>query len=217
MKEAMISPQIVSDESQVIENIVNFNRDIDYPRIHAMIAYVRHWYAIPLPDKGWVFGPSKFIGYVGMDSKKYAKAFEDLSGGETEKGNLTKWFIELRPTDTLAQVLMQELRRQMAQYGKTVNALARIHVLKGAMQHSAEARQPPGSEGWRITSDPRILAGKPCIRGMRIRVADILEMLAHGATRKEILEDYPYVEDGDITAALEFAMDAVDHRLVKAA
>jgi uncharacterized protein (DUF433 family) len=70
---------------------------------------------------------------------------------------------------------------------------------------------------WRITSDPAILAGKPCIRGMRIRVADILEMLALGATRQEILVDYPYLEDGDITAALEYAMSTVDHRLIKAA
>jgi uncharacterized protein (DUF433 family) len=62
-----------------------------------------------------------------------------------------------------------------------------------------------------------MLSGKPCIRGLRIRVADILEMLALGATRKQILEDYPYLEDGDITAALEFAVGAVDHRLVKAA
>ena len=61
----------------------------------------------------------------------------------------------------------------------------------------------------RITSDPGILAGKPCIRGLRIRVVDILEMLAHGATRKEILNDFPCLEDGDITAALAYAIDAV--------
>lgn len=75
----------------------------------------------------------------------------------------------------------------------------------------------PSAESWRITADPSILAGKPCIRGMRIRVADILEMLAVGAARKDILNDYPYLEDGDITAALEYAVGAVDHRLIKAA
>lgn len=73
------------------------------------------------------------------------------------------------------------------------------------------------NELWRITSDPAILAGKPCIRGMRIRVADILEMLALGATRQGILEDYPYLEDGDITAALEYAVTNVNHRLIKVA
>jgi putative addiction module CopG family antidote len=74
-----------------------------------------------------------------------------------------------------------------------------------------------GREAWRITSDAGILAGKPCIRGMRIRVADILEMLAHGASRADILADFPYLEDGDITAALDYAASAVDHRLIKAA
>lgn len=74
-----------------------------------------------------------------------------------------------------------------------------------------------GREAWRITADANVLAGKPCIRNMRIRVADILEMLAHGASRADILADFPYIEDGDITAALDYAASAVDHRLIKAA
>ncbi len=55
----------------------------------------------------------------------------------------------------------------------------------------------------RITIDPEVCGGRPCIRGLRIRVKDILDMLAGGATRQEILDDYPYLEDPDITAALE--------------
>ena len=43
----------------------------------------------------------------------------------------------------------------------------------------------------RITIDPNVCGGKPCIRGMRIRVSDILNMLAAGACQDEILEDYP--------------------------
>ncbi len=54
----------------------------------------------------------------------------------------------------------------------------------------------------RITVDPEICGGRPCIRGRRVRVKDVLDMLAGGATRAEILEDYPYLEDADITAAL---------------
>lgn len=57
----------------------------------------------------------------------------------------------------------------------------------------------------RITIDPEVCGGRPCIRGLRLRVMDILDMLAGGATRAEILADYPYLEDEDITAALEFA------------
>lgn len=68
----------------------------------------------------------------------------------------------------------------------------------------------------RITVDPEICGGRPCIRGMRIRVKDVLDMLAGGAGRAEILEDYPYLEDEDITAALEFASRAADHPVLVA-
>lgn len=57
----------------------------------------------------------------------------------------------------------------------------------------------------RITVNPNQCAGRPCIRGLRVRVKDILDMLAAGASREEILLDYPYLEPDDITAALEFA------------
>ena len=63
----------------------------------------------------------------------------------------------------------------------------------------------------RITSNPAICLGKPCIRGMRIRVKDVLDLLASGASRLEILKDYPYLEDEDISAALAYAASQSDH------
>ena len=57
----------------------------------------------------------------------------------------------------------------------------------------------------RITYDPQQCGGKPCIRGMRVRVKDILEMLAGGMSESEILDDYDYLEREDIRAALEYA------------
>jgi uncharacterized protein (DUF433 family) len=57
----------------------------------------------------------------------------------------------------------------------------------------------------RITFDKNILAGKPLIRGLRISVAMILELLLKGATKEEILEDYPELEAEDIQAALFYA------------
>lgn len=57
----------------------------------------------------------------------------------------------------------------------------------------------------RITIDPEKCGGRPCIRGLRVRVKDILDMLAGGSSREEILCEYPYLEDDDITAALESA------------
>jgi len=69
----------------------------------------------------------------------------------------------------------------------------------------------------RITVRPDQCGGRPCIRGLRVRVKDILDLLATGATREEILEDYPYLEPADITAALEFAARETDHPVLRVA
>jgi uncharacterized protein (DUF433 family) len=57
----------------------------------------------------------------------------------------------------------------------------------------------------RITMTADVCGGRPCIRGLRIRVKDVLSLLAAGATRDEILADYPYLEVEDIAAVLQFA------------
>jgi len=67
----------------------------------------------------------------------------------------------------------------------------------------------------RITVDPNQCGGRPCVRGLRIRVKDILDLLAAGASRQEILADYPLLEDADITAALEYAAQANDHPVLR--
>lgn len=69
----------------------------------------------------------------------------------------------------------------------------------------------------RITVDPGIRFGKPCIAGTRIGVGDILDLLAHGATRAEILEDFPSLVDADLTAALRYSAKMMDHKLAFAA
>jgi uncharacterized protein (DUF433 family) len=67
------------------------------------------------------------------------------------------------------------------------------------------------SETHRITVDPAQCGGRPCLRGLRIRVKDVLDLLAAGASREEILADYPLLEDEDITASLEYAARQSDH------
>ncbi len=57
----------------------------------------------------------------------------------------------------------------------------------------------------RITFDPEQCGGRPCIRGMRIRVKDVLDLLAAGVGEEEILSDFPYLESADIRACLEYA------------
>jgi uncharacterized protein (DUF433 family) len=68
----------------------------------------------------------------------------------------------------------------------------------------------------RITFDPDQCDGRPCIRGMRVRVKDVLDLLAAGVAREEILDDFPYLEDADITACLEYAAAGVDHPVLLA-
>ena len=69
----------------------------------------------------------------------------------------------------------------------------------------------------RITSDQSVCGGRPVIRGTRIRVSDVLDLLAAGETRAAILEDYPQLKDEDITAALEYGSAATSHRVIQAA
>lgn len=57
----------------------------------------------------------------------------------------------------------------------------------------------------RITRDPEVIGGKPCIRGMRVTVGTILGLLASGHSEKEILNAYPYLETEDIHASLSYA------------
>jgi uncharacterized protein (DUF433 family) len=68
----------------------------------------------------------------------------------------------------------------------------------------------------RITVDPEQCGGRPCIRGMRIRVTDVLDLLAAGLSVSEILEEMPALEREDIEAALRFASRKLDHPILAA-
>lgn len=63
----------------------------------------------------------------------------------------------------------------------------------------------------RITVEPGKCGGRPCIRGKRMRVSDVLELLGAGASHDEILRDYPSLERGDILAVLQYAAQQTDH------
>jgi uncharacterized protein (DUF433 family) len=67
----------------------------------------------------------------------------------------------------------------------------------------------------RITVEPDKCGGRPCIRGMRIRVTDILGMLAEDVPEEEILKDFPYLEPEDIKAALAYAARQTDHAVLQ--
>ena len=68
----------------------------------------------------------------------------------------------------------------------------------------------------RITTDPAICGGRPCIRGMRMRVSDVLNLFAAGASNEEILRDYPYLEATDLQAVLKYAAHRLNHPTIAA-
>lgn len=68
----------------------------------------------------------------------------------------------------------------------------------------------------RITFNPSQCGGRPCIRGMRIRVKDVLDLVAAGVPETDILADYPDLESDDIKACLEYAASQLDHPVLVA-
>lgn len=69
----------------------------------------------------------------------------------------------------------------------------------------------------RITHNPKQFGGRPCIRGMRFKVTDVLELLAYGMTTEQILEEHPSLEADDIKACLLYAVLKMDHPVLIAA
>ena len=68
----------------------------------------------------------------------------------------------------------------------------------------------------RITTNPKQCGGRPCIRGMRIRVTDVLDLFAAGLTHAEILDELPDLEAADLNAALRYASSRLNHPVLAA-
>jgi uncharacterized protein (DUF433 family) len=106
----------------------------------------------------------------------------------------------------------------IARDDKPVAKLTAMRGAAGAPLGPAEEAAPygaPAALSVRITADPEVCGGKPCIRHMRIRVGDVVGLLAGGMSREGILADYPYLEAADIDAALAYAAASVNHRIIR--
>jgi uncharacterized protein (DUF433 family) len=88
-----------------------------------------------------------------------------------------------------------------------------LRVLPKALLEQSEEKQygVPMKYPDRITFDPEQCGGRPCIRHYRLRVKDVLDMLAAGVSEAEILKDYAFLETQDIRACLEFAAEQVNY------
>jgi len=103
--------------------------------------------------------------------------------------------------------LLVSLARGLRQRGMC----ARLSTQGAGRGYVCDARPPRTMSDWRqrITVSPGQCGGRPCIRGMRVRVSDVLDLLAEGLSRDEVLSELPYLEAEDIEAALRYASEHV--------
>lgn len=214
-------PKMVTSLPEVIDNIEKYQIALrENAEIRRRVAMVWSWYAVKDEHSGgWKFAPSKFIGYHDPSAKRYlaeSGTEGDFDGRITERV-LSQWFSTPEANSKLERELAEALRSFLAGFGKTPGARARINVPADSV--AIANRSVVNAEEYlsRVTSNPEICGGRPCIKGTRMRVIDIVEAIAHGAKREELLADFDYLTDDDITAALLYAARATDHRVVRTA
>jgi uncharacterized protein (DUF433 family) len=216
-----MKPITVTSAEEVIENIHRYHEAIaKSPKIRARVARVWSWYAHKdEQSNAWKFAPSKFIGYRGANIPRYlAEAGKDgeFDGRATERV-LSEWFSAPEPGSKLERELIEALRTFLAGFAKAPGARARVSVLKANVAVPVRSSVNVGGLLNRISSDPAICGGRPCIKGTRMRVADIVEAIAHGASQQQLLADFDYLTEEDIAAALLYAARATEHRVVRTA
>ena len=97
-------------------------------------------------------------------------------------------------------------RRRLEEYGYAADSQGKIHTPEMSTQRASAVDIAD-----RITANPRQCGGRPCVRGMRIRVTDVLDLLAAGLSQEAILDEMPDLEAEDIAACIRFASRRVDH------
>ncbi|MFZ5735110.1 MAG: DUF433 domain-containing protein [Pseudomonadota bacterium] len=214
--------EFVTSLPSALRNIERYQLEImQVPELARRAPFVRAWYASRQESGEWLFAPSKVIGYQFASAQEY---FDDAKSGsrdgrDTERV-LSQWFQEIEPDTELGTALAQALREYLGKFGVAPNSLARINLPRDFVRTASTLQTSTAKRGSlleRVTSHPDVCGGRPVIRGTRMRVVDILEALAHGATREELLADFDYLSTEDITAALLYAAGSTDHRVLRSA
>jgi uncharacterized protein (DUF433 family) len=211
--------RLVATLEQARNNVLRYWEEMPKsPSLQDFMSYARGWYACRNEAGTWALAPSKFVGYADNDPDIYRRSHEQRDGRLTER-LLRQWFANIPPGTPIYEELMNALAEMFARSGKAPNKRVHLHVLQSDLTVSmpTENRETQESKHEllkRVTFDPAVLGGRPAIRGLRISVSDVLELLAAGVSREEILTDFPYLEEDDISAALEYAARAVDHRVI---
>jgi uncharacterized protein (DUF433 family) len=214
-----MAPKTVTSFDEVIDNIAKYQVTVrDNEEMRRRMAMVWSWYAVKdRHTDGWKFAPSKFIGYHDPSAKRYLaeSGMEgDFDGRITER-ILSQWFATPEPNSKLARELTEAFRTFLAGFGKAPGARARINVPQENLLVTTRPIADLDNLLTRISFDPEICGGRPCIKGTRMRVVDIIEALAHGASQDELLADFDYLTAEDVAAALLYAARATEHRVVR--
>jgi uncharacterized protein (DUF433 family) len=222
----MVKPKVTFVDSfeEARRNVARYQSEIRAnAALQGRIRYVRSWYVEKDSDGHWLFAPSKFTGYRSSSAAQYLKEAGHRGprdGRDTEHA-LKKWYEVVDPDTRLGRELSIALREFLATMNRVPNKLVRINRPKGGWdpQPTALGGSSAGAAALlaRISANPGVCGGRPCIKGTRMRVTDIVDMLANGATRAEILQDFDYITEEDVTAALLYAARAADHRVIQTA
>ncbi len=210
----------VSSREQVASNIRRFADEIaGSAEMQSRLSQVHNWYALRLASGTWAFGPSKFVGYRDNSIKKYLESYRtNANGGETEQA-LSSFSIEVESGSRLERELTSTLEEFLDRWDRKPRRGSQIRLVSEREPDIAIMRTRKTGDTLldRISSDPAICGGRPCIKGTRMRVIDIVEAIAHGATQEELLRDFDYLTAEDIAAALLYAAHASNHRVVQTA
>jgi uncharacterized protein (DUF433 family) len=211
--------RVVASLDEATANIATYMGSVEaHEGLAARIKQHPAWYAVRDEQGRWMFGPSKFVGYYGANAEDYLASYSRRDGREAEPA-LAHWFVQVDKDSALGRELYREFVRFAERFGKTPNSRWRVSVTEeeSIARGAAERRGSDADVAGRIAYDPEICGGRPRIAGTRVRVSDIVMALAEGASASEILADFPYLSAEDISAALNYAAKAVDHRVLKAA
>ena len=127
-------PDLASNRAVVLSNIYRFEDEVRRtPGLADRLARFRAWYAAEGEDKQWRFGPSKFVGYEGLDGEEYLNlSRQKLIDGRVTEQHLQdrQWFKEVNPGCQMYDLLAAKLSVFLRQYGKTPNRKMRISIEK---------------------------------------------------------------------------------------
>lgn len=211
--------KLVRSLDEVRDNIKRYQTQmLASPELAKRGSFVRAWYVEPSAQGDFLFAPSKFVGYHFSSAEDYLKAAG--SGGERDGREtehlLGNWFAPVDRNTAFGKQLFDNLTEVLERHHIRPNKLARINVpldmIDGAGRGKTEFNASTLLD--RIVSDPEICGGRPVIRGTRMRVSDVLDALAQGATQEALIEDFDYLTSDDISAALLYASQSLDHRMI---